>query len=262
MSAKPKQPHPPAAAVPGRRLRWLPVAALVLAVGTSTLPQPASALLSRMDRAGSHEALTSIAVDPARVQTVRAVRRPARFLPETPVAVPGRLRPATGTVPTARPTAATAPASHPARPRPVPGVPVGLRVPALHIDVPVVPIAATGGMLVPPSNPQTLGWWEDGARPGARVGSALVTGHTVHTGGGAFDHLARLRPGDSLRVSTRRGQIRYVVTDVHTYRKARIAEHAAQLFSQNVSGRLVLITCDDWTGSVYLSNTVAIAVPE
>jgi hypothetical protein len=33
------------------------------------------------------------------------------------------------------------------------------------------------------------------------------------------------------------------------------------VFSQDVPGRLVLITCEDWNGSVYLSNTVVLADP-
>jgi hypothetical protein len=31
------------------------------------------------------------------------------------------------------------------------------------------------------------------------------------------------------------------------------------VFDQGVPGRLVLITCEDWNGSVYLSNEVVIA---
>jgi len=54
-----------------------------------------------------------------------------------------------------------------------------------------------------------LGRYQDGARPGAVRGSALITGHTVHTGGGALDELDDLRAGDSVRVSTAKGTIGY-----------------------------------------------------
>jgi LPXTG-site transpeptidase (sortase) family protein len=146
-------------------------------------------------------------------------------------------------------------------PRPHPGVPVRLVVPALHVDAPVVPITAPDGVLLPPSDPRTLGWWRDGAQPGAATGSALITGHTVHTGGGAFDDLETLAPGDEVRVETGQGQVRYVVSMVRVYRKSTLARDAQRLFSQTVPGRLVLITCEDWNGSTYLSNAVVVALP-
>lgn len=145
------------------------------------------------------------------------------------------------------------------RPAPAPGVPRRLVVPMLGVDAPVVPIAAPGGVLLPPSDPQMLGWWRDGARPGAARGGALITGHTVSAGGGAFDDLDTLRRGDEVRVRTPDRVLRYEVTGVRVYRKARIARDAEQLFSQTVPGRLVLITCEDWNGSFYESNAVIFA---
>ena len=142
-----------------------------------------------------------------------------------------------------------------------PGAPRRVTIPALHVDVPVVPIRAPGGVLIPPSNPQELGWWAGGAKPGAARGSALVTGHTVHTGGGALDDLATLHRGDRVTVRTDRGRIRYVVRDVEVYSKGAVAKHARRLFSQEVPGRLVLVTCDDWDGQEYLSNAVVVATP-
>lgn len=139
------------------------------------------------------------------------------------------------------------------------GVPVRLVVPVLGVDVPVVGIDAPGGVLLPPGDPQVLGWWRSGAVPGARVGSALVTGHTVSSGGGAFDDLDTLGRGDVVRVRTGSGSIRYVVSGVRVYRKASLARDAKRVFSQSVPGRLVLITCEDWNGSTYLSNAVVIA---
>ncbi|MGZ4495187.1 MAG: class F sortase [Nocardioides sp.] len=139
------------------------------------------------------------------------------------------------------------------------GRPVRLVVPALHVDAPVVPIGAPGGVLLPPSDPLMLGWWDRGAVPGAAYGGALITGHTVHTGGGAFDDLETLRRGDRVEVRTVAGTLRYAVTGVTIYRKASLARDAQRVFSQSVPGRLVLITCEDWNGSVYLSNAVVFA---
>ncbi len=115
--------------------------------------------------------------------------------------------------------------------------------------------------LVPPSDPQRLGWWADGAEPGAAAGSALITGHTVHDGGGALDHLEDLVRGDRVVVRTDTGTIRYDVRRIRVYSKGALAEHATSLFSQRVPGRLVLITCEDWDGERYLSNVVVTATP-
>ncbi|MGZ5403032.1 MAG: class F sortase [Nocardioides sp.] len=142
-----------------------------------------------------------------------------------------------------------------------PGAPERLEVPALDIDAPVVPIGAPGGVLTPPSDPQTLGWWADGARPGARHGSALVTGHTVSAGGGAMDDLEELERGDRVWMRTDRGRIAYDVRTVVILGKGDLAEQAQRLFDQRVSGRLVLITCEDWNGAEYLSNVVVTATP-
>jgi LPXTG-site transpeptidase (sortase) family protein len=141
------------------------------------------------------------------------------------------------------------------------GRPVRLEVPRLHVDAPVFPIGAPGGVLTPPSDPQTLGWWDDGAVPGAAHGGALITGHTVHTGGGAFDDLETLRRGDEVTVRTASGAVRYAVSGVTIYRKASLAKDAERVFRQDGPGRIVLITCEDWNGTTYLSNAVVFADP-
>jgi len=144
---------------------------------------------------------------------------------------------------------------------PATGVPVRLFVPALGVHAPVVSISDHNHTLVPPNDPQTLGWWSDGARPGARFGSALITGHTVSSGGGAFDALATLQAGDPVTVRTQEGAIRYAVRSVVVYRKASLARHSKRVFDQAVPGRLILVTCDDWNGVRYLSNAVVRADP-
>jgi hypothetical protein len=139
--------------------------------------------------------------------------------------------------------------------------PSGILLPQIAISARVIPIVANGGSLIPPANPRVVGWWSDGARPGAEIGSAVMTAHTVHTGGGAFDDLGKLRIGATVTVMTDTGRIRYVVSSVTIYPKRSLATHAAELFDQTVPGRLVLVTCEDWNGKLYLSNTVVIAEP-
>jgi LPXTG-site transpeptidase (sortase) family protein len=144
---------------------------------------------------------------------------------------------------------------------PATGRPVRVRVPDLDISVPVVDIVLNGDVLVPPADPRVLGWWTSGAEPGALRGTAVVTGHTVSTGGGALDDLHLLARGDRVLVTTGAGRIRYEVTDVVRYSKKALARAADRVFSQAVPGRLVLVTCTDFDGHEYLGNTLVFAVP-
>jgi len=144
---------------------------------------------------------------------------------------------------------------------PAAGVPTRVVVQRLGIDVPVLPIAPEGGVLYPPDNPHELGWYKYGARPGAVHGSAVITGHTLHTGGGALNELDDLQAGDTVRVITANGTIGYRVSEVSILSKTQFANRAQKVFSSTVPGRLVLITCTDWDGLDYLSNTLVYADP-
>jgi LPXTG-site transpeptidase (sortase) family protein len=173
----------------------------------------------------------------------------------TPVAVESRAHPPAAAVPR--------PAATPTRTSvaPRPGRPTSISIPQLNVTAPVVSIKAVHAALTPPSDASTVGWWSGGVQPGAARGSAIITGHTVHNGGGAFDDLEQLVPGSVVQVATVRGPLRYKVMTVTTYRKATLAKRAAQVFDQGVPGRLVLVTCEDWNGQIYLSNVVVVAVP-
>lgn len=141
------------------------------------------------------------------------------------------------------------------------GPPREVVVPRLHVDSTVLPISGQSGSLLPPSDPKVLGWWQEGQPAGAQYGSAVVTGHTVHTGGGALDHLDQLVVGDSIKVRTDQGWIRYAVQRTRIYSTHELARDAAQVFRLDGTGRLVLITCDNWNGSFYESNAVVFASP-
>jgi LPXTG-site transpeptidase (sortase) family protein len=141
------------------------------------------------------------------------------------------------------------------------GQPREVRVPRLHVDSDVVPISGQSGALLPPSDPQLLGWWQEGRQVGAEEGTAVITGHTVHTGGGALDHLDKLVVGDTVRVRTDNGWIRYAVRQTRIYSTDALARNATSIFRLGGTGRLVLITCDDWNGSFYESNAVVVATP-
>jgi LPXTG-site transpeptidase (sortase) family protein len=142
-----------------------------------------------------------------------------------------------------------------------PSTPRRLRIPALGVSSAVVAVRAPRGTLVPPSDPSVLGWWAGGAEPGSAAGRVLIAGHTVHDGPGALNHLDRLRKGDPLLLTTRRATLRYVTVSVRRYRKGTLAADAPRLFSRHGAPRLVVVTCTDWDGERYLSNTVVTARP-
>ncbi len=141
--------------------------------------------------------------------------------------------------------------------------PDALIVPAIDLAARVVPIEVTpAGVLDPPADVSEVGWWQRSAEPGARNGQTVLTGHTVHTGGGSMDDLGQLRSGQTVRVRADGEVVRYRVERVVTWTKTRLSEKAVDIFSQDRQrGRLVLITCTDWNGVDYDSNVVAFAAP-
>lgn len=144
-----------------------------------------------------------------------------------------------------------------------PAAPVRLVVPSLHINAPIIPIEVTvGATLDPPSNPREVGWWQRSAKPGSTKGQTVITGHTVHTGGGQMDHLGSIKQGAIIQIVTPRGTLWYRETQVVVYSRAQLTKHAEDLFSQTrKDNRLVLITCTGWTGTLYTSNIVVFAKP-
>lgn len=143
------------------------------------------------------------------------------------------------------------------------GRPDRLVVPSLQIKAPVSPIEiAPDGTLSPPSDVDTVGWWERSAPPGAQRGQVLITGHTVHVGDGALDHIGQLERGARVRVDSGTKSVLYRVTRTTVLSKAQVDQRATRLFGQDHGGgRLVLVTCTDWNGSDYDSNVIVLATP-
>lgn len=136
-------------------------------------------------------------------------------------------------------------------------------VPSISLDAPLVPITKVGEVLTPPGDTDLVGWWDASAEPGSRSGQTVVTGHTVHTGGGVMNRLGELEAGDVVQVRDEGRLVRYVATSVEVYSKAELAEAADELFGQDHGrGRLVLVTCTDFVDGDYLSNIVVVARPE
>lgn len=139
-----------------------------------------------------------------------------------------------------------------------PSEPDALRIPAIGVRAPVVGVdSRPDRILMPPRDPDVVGWWGEGAAPGDAAGSAILVGHTVRSGGGVFDDIGELGTGDTIEVD----ELVYRVQSVEVLTKEDVARRAEELFDQSVSGRLVVVTCEDWDGETWRSNIVAIATP-
>jgi len=141
--------------------------------------------------------------------------------------------------------------------------PYRLRIPRIGVDTQVVPIQSNADrVLEPPRDPKIAGWWSDGVAPGERQGSAVVVGHSVRNdGGGVFDDLGDLSGGDAIEVKGADSALTYRVQSVDVLSKEELARTAEKIFAQSGSGRLVIISCEDWDGTVWRSNVVTIATP-
>jgi LPXTG-site transpeptidase (sortase) family protein len=140
-------------------------------------------------------------------------------------------------------------------------VPEVVELPSLDVRAPVEPVdLGADRVLKPPDDPDVLGWWQAGRRPGSQQGSALFTGHTISTGGGALERLEELRAGDAVVVRSDGTAVQFEVVDVEVMSRAELAERAETLFDQDGDARVILITCEDWDGTDWLSNVVVQAV--
>jgi LPXTG-site transpeptidase (sortase) family protein len=173
--------------------------------------------------------------------------------PTVPDVAPVASVPVPAPAPTS-PTRGTTPREAGVRPDTVVG-------PSLDVRADVTPIATQDGALNPPPDPLDVGWWSGGSRPGDSTGAAVITGHTVHTGGGAFDDLEELATGDRVLMLSGGTTVAYAVATVEVLSRAELARASATVFARSGPGRLVLITCEDWDGTAYRSNVVVTARP-
>lgn len=146
-----------------------------------------------------------------------------------------------------------------------PSAPRRLVVPSMGIKAPVVEIAlSSDAVLEPPADPSLVGWWDGSAEPGDTTGRVVITGHTVSDGGGALDLLPELKDGRVVLV-TETGRHRYRVTDNIVASYDTVAERARDIFGQTEESpggaRLILVTCTDYNGRFYESNSIVVAEP-
>ncbi|MGW0095775.1 class F sortase [Streptomyces sp. NPDC003328] len=142
-------------------------------------------------------------------------------------------------------------------------VPVGLRIPAIGVDTPVMQLglAPDGSVQVPPIQADDrAGWYRQSPTPG-QVGPSVLLGHvTVGAyGDGVFRHLARLHRGDRIVVRLENGASAvFTVGDVRTVAKTDFP--ARDVYGDVNRPELRLITCGGpRSGDGYLDNVIVFA---
>lgn len=125
----------------------------------------------------------------------------------------------------------------------VPGIPVQLLIPAIHVDAPVEQVGLTkdGNMDVPQKWEDT-GWYSGGPRPGS-AGNAVIAGHLdSETAEAVFWHLKKLKPGDMVQVKDDKNQTwNFRVTETKVYKDN--AAPLDRIFGPTTNKNLNLVTC-------------------
>ncbi|MET8079089.1 class F sortase [Streptomyces sp. NPDC005303] len=97
-----------------------------------------------------------------------------------------------------------------------PSPPDRVRIPAIHVDAPLMGLAltASGSLDVPPASRKNLaGWYEAGTTPG-ETGTAILAGHVDNAEGPAvFYDLGALRKGSAIEVDRRDGSVAVFTVD-------------------------------------------------
>lgn len=142
------------------------------------------------------------------------------------------------------------------------GEPVGLEIPSLGSEAPVVPIGVTNDVLISPTDVTTVGWWRESAQPGSPIGQSLLSGHAFRAGYSPMNNLRDIRRGATILIHGKDRTASYHVQDVFIWSKARIEKRSNDLFDPDLhSGRLVLVTSAGYNGKKWTANVIVFARP-
>ncbi len=117
--------------------------------------------------------------------------------------------------------------------------PVLVQIPSIKLAAPIenMGVNTKGEMDAPDGTGRAVGWYKDGAVPGA-LGSAVFDAHVF----AAFSKLRFVKPGQDIFVTTAAGKkLHFIVTDSRVYKLGELPP--SLLFAQNDARRLNLITC-------------------
>ncbi|HFD39917.1 MAG TPA: sortase [Anaerolineae bacterium] len=205
------------------------------------------ALAYRLTTGPGMEAPTLVAGGPAvtLVPTFTPTATPTPTVPATvgPTAAPP--------APTAVPLPSAGPPSLPTRPPPASSPPTRLVIPALGLDIPVVPVGVKRiredgrTRLVWDDAPNAGGFHQTSAYPG-QPGNTVINGHR-DIGGAVFRHLDRLQPGDEIILYVGDVPYFYQVAEKlivpETFATAEQRAENLRLIGYIPEERLTLVTC-------------------
>ncbi|MFF0108401.1 class F sortase [Streptomyces hirsutus] len=142
-------------------------------------------------------------------------------------------------------------------------VPVGLEIPAIGVDTPVMQLglARDRTVQVPPLTADDVaGWYRHSPTPG-QLGPSVILGHVtvgVH-GDGVFRHLTRLRRSDRIVARLENGTAAvFAIDSIRTVAKADFPTDA--VYGNVDRPELRLITCGGpRTGEEYRDNVIVFA---
>jgi LPXTG-site transpeptidase (sortase) family protein len=143
--------------------------------------------------------------------------------------------------------------------------PTRVKLARVGVDAAVsaIGIDLKSGALGIPENIKRVGWWRDGAEPGATEGTVLLAGHvdSAKQGAGAFYALKSARRGDVVTLQAGSKTLRYRVTTIRRVAKAALP---SSIYTRTGAARLVLVTCGgpfDARAGHYRDNVIVTAVP-
>ncbi|GAB3492948.1 hypothetical protein GCM10027572_19670 [Flexivirga lutea] len=143
--------------------------------------------------------------------------------------------------------------------------PSHLTIRRLGISMRVIPRGVSkDGQMAIPADPDTVGWYEYGPKPGAPQGTPVLAAHIDADGYGLgpFARLVNLRRGDRVDVTAGRTKLSYRVQTVTAIAKPDV--DLPNLFATTGSPQLHLVTCGgsyDYSTHHYRDNIVVTAVP-
>ncbi len=149
------------------------------------------------------------------------------------------------------------------RPAPPMPIPRRVRIEAIGLDAPIVPVGVANGTTQVPSDVDDVGWYRFGPTPGG-PGSSVLLSHvdSKSQGHGAFFHLRELVPGDVISVEFDGGKRRsFEVVARRQYLKEHLPD---AVFRRSGRPVLTLVTCGgtfDLSSLHYTDNVVIYAVP-
>jgi Sortase domain len=119
------------------------------------------------------------------------------------------------------------------------------------------------GSLVVPEDPQVVGWWSGGSRPGEPFGSVVVAGHvdSASRGVGVLAALPTVHAGQVVELAAGRRSARYTVVSAGLVPQTLLSGFSG-LFSGSGDPQLVLVTCGgpfDPVRHRYADNYVVVA---